>query len=296
MTAGSTTVLQQDKRWYLSLLLPGVILLVAITFGPFLYTVFVSLHEHRLVRPGEIEFIGFGNYTALALIPRFRNSILVTAQFWIFGLLLQIPVGVVVALLLNRDNRVMKTYRSIVLLPMMITPIVIALMWQMMLNHDIGALRHVLNMLGADNVPIWLSGTRTAPMTLIVIDSWQWTPMVVLFALAGLRTLPNEHIEAAKVEGASDFRVIVSVMIPWLRKVLLVVIVLRTMEIFKLFETVYVMTKGGPGVATETITYFTYRTGFSQFNMGLASAAAVVILIIVITVSTLLIRVLQPPD
>lgn len=286
MLIGQLKAAEAERRWYLFFLLPALALLVSITLGPFLYSVYVSLHEWSLRTAEGLTFIGFRNYVDLFKDPQFRNSILVTGSFWVLGLLIQLPVGFAIALLLNREMKVMRVLRTVILLPMMVTPIVVALMWQMMLNNEYGAVRHLLNLVGFQSVPIWLGDPRTSLLTLVVIDSWQWTPMVVLFSLAGLRTLPSDHTEAALIEGARLSHMLRYVILPWISQVLLVVVVLRTMDIIKLFDKIYVMTKGGPGTSTETMTYYAYRQGFGEFNMGYASALSVIILILVILIST----------
>jgi len=275
-----------ERRWYLIFLLPALVLLVSITLGPFLFSVFVSLHDWSLRSADGMSFIGFGNYVRLFGDSQFRNSILVTGLFWVLGLLIQIPIGFAIAMLLNREMKVMRVFRTVILLPMMVTPIVVALMWQMMLNNEYGAVRHLLLLVGFESVPIWLGDPRTSLLTLVFIDSWQWTPMVVLFSLAGLRTLPSDHTEAALIEGARLRHLLRYVILPWVSQVMLVVVVLRTMDIIKLFDKIYVMTKGGPGTSTETMTYFAYRKGFGEFDMGYASALSIVILVMVILIST----------
>lgn len=267
-----------DARWYRAFIAPAMVLLIGITFGPFLYSIYLSLHTWTLTTPGGPMFIGMANYLRLVTDRRFWYALGVTVRMLTICLAIQVPLGTGIALLLNIGDR--KVLRTLFLLPMMLTPIVAALMWQMMLNNEYGSVRHMLNLIGVQDVPIWLGEPRTAPATLVLVDSWQWTPMVVLFVLAGLNTVPQHYYEAARIEGARADQMFVRIVLPVLKPVLILVTILRGMDVIKMFDIIFVLTKGGPGASTETMTYYTYRLGFGMFDMGYAATLSLVILFI----------------
>ena len=281
---------RQDARWYFVFLFPALLLLVGITFGPFLYSIYLSFHSWTLTRPGAPSFVGFDNYVRMFNDGLFFRSIATTAHILILCLAVQLPIGFFMALLLNRPHPLIQPIRTLLLLPMMVTPIVAALMWQMMFNNEYGPVRFFLNALGVERVPIWLGDPNTALYAIVIVDSWQWTPMFMLFILAGLQTIPNEYYEIAALEGASPLQVFRHVIIPFVRPLLLVVVLLRGIDVIKLFDIIFVLTRGGPGSATETMTYYAYRRGFAEFDMGYAATLALFILVLAIVTSTQAIR------
>jgi multiple sugar transport system permease protein len=297
-TAGTTQVfnsngrrrLSPEERWYALFLAPTLILLLGITFGPFLYSLYLSLTSYSLTKPGGPKFIGLQNYLTLFQNGQFQSAVLITVLMLALSLTLQLTLGVTVALLLNREGRWVNLMRSLLLLPMMITPIVAALMWQLMLNNEYGVVRYLFGLVGIASPPVWLGDPRTALLTLVVIDSWQWTPMVILFVAAALKAVPNDYIEVARIEGASYLQIVWRILLPLLRPTLVVVALLRGIDVIKLFDPIYVLTQGGPGNATETVTFHAYRTGFAFFNMGYAATMAIIIMIAVTMISS---RVLQ---
>ncbi len=281
---------RQDVRWYLAFLTPALILLVGITFGPFLYSIYLSFHSWTLTRPGGPAFVGFENYVRMFNDRLFFGSIATTAHLLLLCLAVQLPIGFFMAMLLNRPHPLIQPIRTLLLLPMMVTPIVAALMWQMMFNNEYGPVRFFLNALGIERVPIWLGDPSTALYAIVIVDSWQWAPMFMLFILAGLQTIPNEYYEIAALEGASPVQVFRHIIIPFVQPILLVVVLLRGIDVIKLFDVIFVLTRGGPGTATETMTYYAYRRGFAEFDMGYAATLALFILVLVIVTSTQAIR------
>jgi multiple sugar transport system permease protein len=281
---------RQDARWYLAFLLPALLMLVGITFGPFLYSIYLSFHSWTLTRPGPPTFVGFANYARMFNDGLFFGSVWTTAKMLLFCLAIQVPIGFGMALLLNRPHPLMQPIRTLILLPMMVTPIVAALMWQMMFNNEYGPVRFFLNGIGIQNVPIWLGDPSTALAAIVIVDSWQWTPMIMLFVLAGLQTIPSEYYEIAELEGAASLQILRNIIIPFVQPILVVVVLLRSIDIIKLFDVIFVLTRGGPGTATETMTYFAYRRGFAEFDMGYAATLALFILALVIFASTQAIR------
>lgn len=287
MSIGSS---RSEMTVYRLFLVPALVYLVSLTLFPFLYSIYISLHSWTLTRIGPPEWCGLHNYARLLGDSQFHTAIVNTLLFLFGGLSLQLIIGFVIALLLHHEGRIYNFLRSVFLLPMMITPIAAALMWQMLYNNEYGAIRDILTRIGFTRVPIWLGDPRTALPAVMAVDAWQWTPMVVLFCLAGLNAIPPSFFEVARVEGGSLLQTIRYVVFPALKPVLLVITLLRGMDIFKIFDLIFMLTKGGPGTSTETMAYYTYRQGFAFFDMGYASALSIVILLIVTFLSQFLIK------
>lgn len=284
---------KSEKQWYLVFLLPALAVLILITFGPFLYSIWLSFHQWRLATRGGPQFVGLQNYLRMLRDMRFFGAMHITAIMLVLCLAVQIPLGFTLALLLYSEGPARKLLRTLILLPMMITPIVAALMWQMMLNNEYGSARHILNVIGIQNVPIWLGEPTTALATLVVVDTWQWAPMVVLFVLAGLNSLPNHYFEAAQLEGARIHQTILMIIFPVLKPVITLVAILRGIDVIRMFDVIFVLTRGGPGTSTETITFYTYRQAFGFFDMGYAATLSLMILIISIILSSKAIQFLR---
>lgn len=242
------------------------------------------------------RFAGLGNYVALVGDSLFHKSMLNTLLFLLIALPVEIILGFIIAMLLNRDGKFFKALRVPFLLPMTITPIVAALVWQMLYHNEYGALRYFLGLLGCTKIPVWLGDTKTALPCVAVVDIWQWTPFVMLLFLSSLQAIPEDYYEVAHIEGASSWQVTTKVTIPCLRPAFLVAVLFRTIDIVKLFDIIYTLTKGGPSNTTETMSYHIYRQGFGFFRMGYASALSLVVLIIVTIICQWLLKRLRRVD
>jgi multiple sugar transport system permease protein len=196
-------------------------------------------------------------------------------------------LGLMIALLLNKPFRANNVVKTLILLPMVATPVAMGMAWLLMLEPTIGVVNAFLRMVGLPTQP-WLASPQQALPSLMLVDIWEWTPMVALIALAGLASLPEEPIEAAVVDGASPFQRFWHVLLPLLAPTLIVAMLLRSIDALKTFDIIYTMTQGGPGFATETINIYSYVQGFSYFQMGKASSLLVVFFAIVLGVSLML--------
>lgn len=262
--------------------------------GYSIYTSFTSLH---LARPNiPVRFIGLENYAKMFASELFwftmRNTVImvtgaVTSQF---------VLGFALALLLDRKLPGIGIIRTILLLPLMVTPVVASLVWSLMLNPSTGVINYFLILLGWPEPPVWLGSGGLAMASIIVVDAWQWTPFVMLLMLAGLQGIPKEYYEAAQLDGASPWQNVRFIIFPVLKPLIGVVLLLRVMDAFKIFDKIYILTQGGPGSATETIAFHAYRQGFGFFQMGYASALSMVLLIVVLIASIFLIQQTQTGD
>ena len=271
------------------LLLPTVIVLFLLTIYPTIYSFTLSLNEWNMSNRNAVwEFVGLGNYAKILQDARFWNAAQVTGTYMFGTIATQLVLGLGIALLLQRQVLAAGLVRTALLLPMMTTPVVVGLIWRFMFNPTQGVVNYLLGLLGIPG-PNWLGSLQTGLLSVMIADIWEWTPFMVLILLAALQTLPQEPYEAAAIDGASAWQAFQHITIPLLRPTIVVAVLLRAIDSFKTFDLVYVMTNGGPGTSTETLSFYTYKWGFKFFQMGYASALSFVMLIMVIIFANILI-------
>lgn len=260
-------------------ILPAFVFLLLISIFPVGYNFFMSVHQYILYRPPR-DFIGINNYLNLITDKAFIHSLGVVLLYLILALGFQIPLGLGLALLLNRRRKGSRIFNTIVIFPMVTTPIVAGLVWRMMYEPTLGVINYFLTALSL-SPSRWLASSKIALLALVLVDTWQWTPFVALTMLAGLKTLPKEPVEAAVVDGASMRQVFRHITLPMLQPLLAIVIVLRTVWIFREFDKIYMMTSGGPSNATTTMGYYVFETAYKWMNIGYAAAMAITMLIFI---------------
>lgn len=269
---------------------PAFIVLAVILLYPLGYALWLSFHQWtlRTFKQG-IPFIGFQNYADLFSNPDFLNSLKVTFTFVILAISFELILGMALALLLNREIKGKGLFRSMILLPMMCTNVVIGLMWRLLLNYQYGLVNYYLGQLGI--LPVeWLSSPQVAMASVVLVDVWNTTSFVALMLLAGLQSLPEEPYEAAKVDGASSRQTFLHLTLPLLKPIILVVLLWRFIDTFRIFDVIYLLTAGGPARATETVSIYVYRYGFQSFNLGVAAASSFIMLVIMLIIAGLLAR------
>lgn len=254
--------------------LPTVIILVIIVIFPLLYSLNVSFRNYDIrLRLEKYPFVGLENYARMFKDSRFLNS-LVNTVFMIMGeLSLQFFIGLGLALLFIQEFKGKKIILPLIILPMMVTPVVVGYMGRLLFETRSGPINYMLNTVGIGSL-LWHASSKTALLTVILIDTWQWTPFVMMILLAGLLALPNEPFESAKVDGASEWQIFKHLTLPLLKPVIILVIIMRTLDILRVFDVLYVLTMGGPGTSTENINLYSYLCGFRYFNIGYASSMA----------------------
>jgi len=269
---------------------PAFLVMGVILLYPLIYSLWLSFHKWtlRTFRQG-IPWVGLDNYTNLFSNSEFLNSLRVTALFVIFAVGIEFILGMGLALLLNHDLKAKGLIRSIILLPMMCTNVVIGLTWRLLLNYDFGIINYYLSVLGLNRVE-WVSSPRMALTSVPMVDVWNTTSFVALLLLAGLQSLPDEPYEAAKIDGASGLQTFLYLTLPLLRQTILVVLLWRFIDTFRIFDVIYLLTAGGPARATETVSIYVYRYGFQNFNLGLASASSYIMILIMLGVAAGLAR------
>lgn len=269
---------EMGERPFIALLLaPALVLIFGLTVYPLANSLWISLHRYTLTSP-LMPFIGLRNYLQLSSEPLFWQSIQVTLAFAAVSLAIQVPIGIGIALLLNEPFRGRSIVRALILLPWVIPTIVNAIMWQWIFDPSYGALNGLLSQLGViQSYVIWLGESHQALGLIILADTWKVLPFYVLMVLAGLQTIPPELYEVAAIDGAGAWQRFLTVTLPGLKPVLLVVLVLRTVQVFKVFDIIYLLTRGGPGGGTTVVSFLTYQYTFQTLNFGLGAAVAAVI-------------------
>ncbi len=283
-----------ERTAKLLFIVPAVIYLFCLSIIPFVYSVYLSLFQAKLTRLDRKFYVGLENYKDLLTDPTFLKSIQNTAFLTLSSIGIELILGFTFAkvFLSIRDMRAGQVLRSVAILPMMITPICVGLIFGYILNPTLGIANYLLSQVGVDPVT-WFGDPAVALPTVIAINAWQWTPFMMLLMLAGLVSIPPSLYEAAELENAKWYHVARWIELPAIRDVILVGVILRVIDNLKLFDLVYVTTRGGPGDSTELITYFAYRQSFSFFQVGYGSAAAVIILLISIIVTTISVNYLR---
>ena len=255
-------------------------MLLAVLVYPMGSSLWVSFENYRLTALHARHFVGLANYAKIPRDARFWNAMGNTLVFVSTAVFLEFVLGFALALLLHRRVRMRNFFRSVLLTPMFITPVAVGLIFRFMLNSEFGIIPYILKAIGIE-----VDFFATSPLALfsiVFIDVWQWTPFMMLLLLAGLESLPREPFEAARVDGASAWFTFRSVTFPLMRPVIVVAVIIRMLDAFKVFEYLYVITRGGPGNSTESIMYYIYRVGFRFFRMGEAAAMSYVLALIIL--------------
>lgn len=279
--------IDSEKRTKMFFIVPAVVYLLLLSIFPFLYSVYLSLFDAKLTKMDRKYFVGIENYQSLFSDQLFLKSIQNTAVLTVASITLELILGFICAkvFLSLRDLRTGRILRSMAILPMMITPICVGLIFGYILNPTLGIANYLLSGVGVQG-PSWFGDPNFALPSVILINVWQWTPFMMLLMLAGLVSVPASLYEAAELEGAKWHHVVRWIELPAIKDVIMIGLILRVIDNLKLFDIVYVTTRGGPGDASELLTFFAYRQDFRYFQVGYGSAAAVVILLISIAVTT----------
>jgi len=271
-------------RWLFPL--PAVLFIIIMMVFPVLYTLRNSLTDWSLESGASYNFVGLANYGGLLHDPRFLNAVVRTGYFTGLAVALEVVLGVAIALLLNRESRGRNIVNAIFLLPMMATPVAIAMVWLLMFEPTVGIANFFLRSVHLTPL-LWVASSGSVVPALVLVDVWEWTPMVTLIALAGLASLPSDPFEAARVDGATPWQLIRHVTLPLLAPTITVAGLLRLIDALKTFDIIYTMTGGGPGYASETLNIYVYQQAFSYYNFGYASSLLVIFFALVVGLTLL---------
>lgn len=289
---GLARELLQGRYFPYLILAPAMIVIFFLALFPLFYALWMSLHDLILTNPGSPPFCGLNNFRKVLHDPAFWWSVRNTFVFTFSAVGIEMVLGTAVAFLLNRRLRLQGVIRALLLLPVAAAPIAVGLTWRYMYHTDFGVFNHIVSLLGLSEHN-WLGDTATAMPSVILFDVWQWTPFVALIVLAGLQSLPKEPFEAAEVDGASSWQVFRIITLPMLAPLLLFVFLLRVIDAIRIYDPIFALTRGGPGSATETMSWYLYRIGFKFFDMGQASAQAFIFLYFQMILAAITIRFMQ---
>lgn len=287
---GLPTLESRERRFALSLLGPALVLLLFTTTAPLIYLVWTSLQRIDLGMPWLTGFAGLGNYLKMGDDPRFWNSLLLTFVYTGSTVILQVVVGLSLALLVMQLPRGQALLRIAAILPIVLAPVVVGLFWRtLVLAPDFGIVDLVTRALGLGSYN-WLGDPQLALISVIAIHTWQWTPFAFLVLLATLATLPPDVYEAARLDRASAWRAFIHITLPLIRPAVVMVVIMRLMTALSAFAAIFAATGGGPGSATEILNLYAYRTSFTELNLGYGASLAVVLLSITLAISWFMFR------
>ena len=272
---------------------PALAVLLSLAIYPLLYSVSVSLQRET---PNGVVW-GLGNFARLVSDSFFWTAMAHTFVYAIAALTCEFLLGLGLALLLNSEIRGRGIFRASLLVPMMLPAVVVGVVWRLMLNPNFGAINGTLKQIGINTESLtWTASPKLAMLSVIAVDVWQWTPFVFLVLLAGLQAIPQEPYEAALIDGSSRWQTFWHVTLPLLKPSILIVLLLRTMDLLRVFVQIFILTEGGPGFATETISLYIYRTAFRFFDFGYAAAMSFVLLALTNVISAIYIKFLEAKE
>lgn len=274
---------RKNLRPVAQLTIPTWIFLALVVLIPFFYGVYISFLNINLASFLPPSFVGFDNYQTVFAASETWSTLRITLIITFIGLLTQIPIGILLALVLHENLRGTKIFRSILITPMLLTPVAVGLTYRFMFDTDLGVINWALGSLGIEKVN-WLGSQTSALFAIIIVDSWQSIPFVMLLVLAALTAISPSLYEAARVDGASVNQIFRRITLPLITPTLLVITMIKIMDFLKLFDTLFILTRGGPGNATTTLGLWTYKTGFVFLEFSRAAALGVIITIITLPV------------
>ncbi len=288
-----------DHQIKIAFIMPTMILLILMNIFPLLWSLYLSFHRYRASMPNRpAKFIGVQNYARLLSDPEVWGYFRTTAYFVVVAVVAQFLIGFGLALLLNREFRYKGFITTLILLPMMLSPVVVGLFWRFLFASDSSGLINyfltpLLNLFNAQPIR-WTTDPKIAMIAVVIVDTWMWSPFMMLISLAGLSAVPKYLYEAADVDRASGWFKFRWITLPMVSPLLLIALLFRTMDAFKMFDIVYVLTReGGPGTVTETVSMNLYKLAFRNFNTGKACAMAYILLIIIVALSNIYVKYLN---
>lgn len=283
----------RDERVKHAFIWPALLVVLLVTMFPLVYSLVASFMKYRLIPPTPPRFVGLENYASLLGLERFWSVIGTTSLISFVAVSVQYVIGFALALALHAKVFGHRQLRVWLLMPMLMAPVAVALMMRMVFHPSLGPVNHFFSVIGYPNLP-FLTDASYAKGVLIAVEVWMWTPFVMLLLLAGLQSLPQDIYEAAEIENASPWRRFWDITFPMLLPISVAVVLIRLIESLKIIDTVIVLTGGGPGIATETLTLFAYQEGFRKFNLGYTSALSFLFLIVIIVFGLVYLAVLRP--
>ncbi len=279
------------RYWFFAV--PAALVVFLVILFPWLFTLFMSVHDWKVT--GATPFVGLANYAKMLRDERFQWAVVRTLWFTAAAVIAPMLLGMWAAVCFAAQFRLRGLARTLFVMPMMATPVAIALVWTMMFHPQLGVLNYLLTSVGLPPSG-WVYDSSTVIPTLVMVETWQWTPLVMLIVLGGIASLPSDPYEAAILDGASAWQMFRHITLPLVWPFITVAAVIRLIDALKTFDTIYVITLGGPGTSSETLNILLYQTAFAYYDLGYGSAMVVVFFVLILLISLLLLRTRQRQD
>lgn len=278
------------QRSYWTFVIPALVVVLAVIVFPWLFTIWMSLNEWKVGSP--TTFVGLANYLRLPSDPRFVEAVVHTIVYTALSVLLPLVFGTFAAVVFHQRFPARGFLRGLFIMPMMATPVAIALVWTMMFHPQLGVLNYLLSLVGIP-AQLWVFHPATVIPSLVLVETWQWTPLVMLIVLGGLAAIPTEPYESAQIDGAGIWQMFRYITLPLIAPFLFIAAMIRMIDAVKSFDIIFAITQGGPGSASETINLYLYSVAFIYYDLGYGSAIAVVFFILIVMLAAVLLYLRQ---
>jgi multiple sugar transport system permease protein len=292
--ASAVKELAPGREWrppsYWPFVVPALVVVLAVIVFPWLFTIWMSFNEWKVGSP--TTFVGFSNYLRLPTDPRFVEAVGHTLLYTVLSVLLPVVFGTFAAVVFHVKFPLRGVLRAIFIMPMMATPVAIALIWTMMFHPQLGVLNYLLSLVG---IPpqLWVFHPATVIPSLVLVETWQWTPLVMLIVLGGIAALPTEPYESAQLDGAGMWQMFRYITLPLIMPFIFIAAMIRTIDAVKSFDIIFAITQGGPGSASETINVYLYSVAFVYYDLGYGSAIAVIFFVLIVLLAAVLLYLRQ---
>jgi multiple sugar transport system permease protein len=294
MSHEPTPSLAPRKAWrvpsYWPFVIPALVVIAAIIIFPWVFTIWMSLNEWKVGAP--TTFVGLANYMRLPTDPRFVEAVWHTIVYTLLSVILPLIFGTFAATIFHQRFPLRGFLRGIFIMPMMATPVAIALVWTMMFHPQLGVLNYILSVFGLP-AELWVFHPGTVIPSLVMVETWQWTPLIMLIVLGGLSAIPSEPYESARIDGASGWQMFRYITLPLITPFIFVAAMIRMIDAVKSFDIIFAITQGGPGSASETINLYLYSVAFVYYDVGYGSAIAVVFFVIIVLLAAFMLYMRQ---
>lgn len=286
----------KNKRWRsgLFLTLPTLIIMAATVLYPILWSLKISLFATN-PNLSSGKFVGLSNYVKVLSSSQFQNVLWLTCGFVVTTIVVELVIGFTIALVLNRGLPGTQFFRVIFSLPLMIAPVVSGLQWRWLFADQYGVINYILSLVGIKG-PLWMASAWGARSTVLIANVWLATPFVILVLLAAMSSLSEDLYEAARLDGANSVQIFTRITLPLLRPAILMILVVRLSDAFRVFDIVYIITQGGPGGATETLSSYIFKDTFTRLHFSQGAAASFIVMLIIMLISLVLFRTLRPKE
>jgi len=278
-----------EREWrppsYWPFIVPALVVVLAVIVFPWVFTIWMSMNEWKVGSP--TTFVGLANYVRMPNDPRFLEAVVHTIYYTALSVLLPVLLGTLSAVVFHQKFVGRGFLRGIFIMPMMATPVAIALVWTMMFHPQLGVLNYILS-LGGIPPQLWVFNPNTVIPSLVLVETWQWTPLVMLIVLGGLAAIPTEPYESAQIDGANFWQVFRYITLPLITPFLFIAGMIRMIDAVKSFDIIFAITQGGPGSASETINVYLYSVAFVYYDLGYGSAIAVVFFLLIVALAALM--------